>query len=113
MRRGDRSRNKRERGSFLVGTLQGQDATKTFGQWNTQRFALVGALIGIGYGLAMASLVGIVSVRSLDVLIWALIFSASSGAAIGAGLAVLCNMLAFYIAPSPAPSTFSRMRVAD
>ncbi|HEY4344061.1 MAG TPA: hypothetical protein VGN05_06940 [Parvibaculum sp.] len=92
---------------------------KTFNQWNTQRFALVGAVIGVGYGLAMSSLIGIVSVRTLDLLIWAMIFSASTGAATGAGVAVMRNLLAFCVTQtrSPAraasPASSFTLRAAD
>jgi hypothetical protein len=78
---------------------------KNFTQWNTQRFAVCGALLGAAYGLGMSAVVGISSMRTLDLLIWALVFSASFGAAIGGGLAVLRNMLAFYVLQArPAPT---------
>ncbi len=92
---------------------------KNFTQWNTQRFALSGALLGAIYGLGMSLLVGISSARTLDLLLWALIFSASFGAAVGGGVAVFRNLLAFYLtqdrpAASPAsPSAFSALRAAD
>ncbi len=91
---------------------------KTFNQWNTQRFALGGALAGLAYGIAMSSIVGIGSIRTLDLLIWALVFSASTGAATAAGVAVLRNMLAFYVTQgrvpqNPPPSAFSHLRTAD
>jgi hypothetical protein len=70
---------------------------KNFTQWNAQRFAVCGALLGAAYGFGMSAVVGISSPRTLDLLIWALIFSASFGAAVGGGLAVLRNMLAFYV----------------
>lgn len=76
---------------------------KACAQWNSQRFALVGAIVGAAYGFGMSLLVGIASMRNIDLLVWAMIFSASFGAALCGGIAVLRNMLAFYLMQLRAP----------
>ncbi len=71
-----------------------------FEPWNATRFTLLGAGFGAIYGLMMGGLVGVLSFSTIDLLIWGLMSTASLGAILAGGIAVIRNYVAFCMVQS-------------
>jgi hypothetical protein len=72
----------------------------SFEPWNAMSFTLLGAGFGAIYGLVMGGLVGVLSISTIDLLIWGLMSTASLGAVLAGGIAVIRNYVAFCIVQS-------------
>lgn len=66
---------------------------KLYGSWNSRIFALVGGVVGLGYGYFVADVVGLVSYANLSLLVLTMLFSAAMGAILVGGVAATRNFI--------------------
>lgn len=71
-----------------------------FEPWNAMRFAVTGAAFGTAYGFGMGAIVGVLTLSTIDLLLWGVISTAAFGAIIAGGVAVLRNHLACWLMQS-------------
>ena len=64
---------------------------KLYGHWNSRIFAIVGAIVGAGYGYFVAEVIGLVSFANFSLLVLTLLFSGLMGAILVGGVAATRN----------------------